>query len=274
MFRVAAVVLFLLLVGGVTARLAIAVDPTAGAAVYGDFCASCHGPARDDKDRILLGADNATAIEIEMQRPGSPMAYLQEILDTGDIANVAAYLGTVQGGGAPAMVPVVEYWHAGFDHYFMTAAAGEIAALDTGRIAGWQRTGQQFGAYAVPAAGTAPVCRFFSTAFAPKSSHFYTPSAPECAHVKTTAEWTFEAEAFHVALPDASGNCPGATRPIYRLYNDGHGDAPNHRYTSDPAIRAQMMAAGWIPEGEGTKQTYTAPGSFFSGNDSNKLLIH
>jgi hypothetical protein len=39
--------------------------------------------------------------------------------------------------------------------------------------------------------------------------------------------------------------------PIYRLYNNGPGGAPNHRYTTSDAIRAQMIAQGWIPEGYG-----------------------
>jgi len=39
--------------------------------------------------------------------------------------------------------------------------------------------------------------------------------------------------------------------PVYRLYNNGHGGAPNHRYTTNTAVRAQMLAQGWIPEGYG-----------------------
>ena len=41
------------------------------------------------------------------------------------------------------------------------------------------------------------------------------------------------------------------TVPLYRLYNNGQGGAPNHRYTIDPAIRTQMIGQGWIPEGNG-----------------------
>lgn len=39
--------------------------------------------------------------------------------------------------------------------------------------------------------------------------------------------------------------------PIYRVYNNGHGGAPNHRFTTSLTIRARMLAAGWIPEGYG-----------------------
>jgi hypothetical protein len=39
--------------------------------------------------------------------------------------------------------------------------------------------------------------------------------------------------------------------PVYRLYNNGQGGAPNHRYTIDLTVRAQMIAQGWVPEGRG-----------------------
>ena len=44
---------------------------------------------------------------------------------------------------------------------------------------------------------------------------------------------------------------PAGTTPVYRLYNEGQGAAPNHRYTTDLALRSQMIAKGWTPEGLG-----------------------
>jgi hypothetical protein len=38
---------------------------------------------------------------------------------------------------------------------------------------------------------------------------------------------------------------------VYRLYNNGQGGAPNHRYTTASSVRDQMLAAGWILEGNG-----------------------
>jgi probable HAF family extracellular repeat protein len=151
---------------------------------------------------------------------------------------------------APKVV-AVEYHHEGFDHYFMTAIADEIAKLDNGTIAGWARTGGTFNVYAGDQVGTSPVCRFFSTAFAPRSSHFYTANAPECATVQRNPNWQFEARVFNVGAPDANGNCAAATQPVYRLYNNGMGAAPNHRYTTSLATRAAMLAQGWVPEGYG-----------------------
>src|SRR5678815_5933067 len=88
----------------------------------------------------------------------------------------------------------------------------------------------QFNAYAARASGTAPVCRFFSTAFAPKSSHFYTPFASECAAVHTNPNWLLESGAvFYIVLPTRDGLCAAGLTPVYRLYNNGQGGAPNHR---------------------------------------------
>jgi hypothetical protein len=39
--------------------------------------------------------------------------------------------------------------------------------------------------------------------------------------------------------------------PLYRLYNNGLSGAPNHRYTIHASVRSQMIAQGWIPEGNG-----------------------
>jgi photosystem II stability/assembly factor-like uncharacterized protein len=157
------------------------------------------------------------------------------------------------GTGSPSITaPVIEYYNSAFDHFFITSNADEIAKLDSGTTAGWTRTGLQFNAYAASASGTAPVCRFFSTAFAPKSSHFYTPFASECAAVQASAGWSLESgAAFYIALPVAGGSCAAGLTPVYRLYNNGQGGAPNHRYTTNPAVRAQMKERGWVPEGLG-----------------------
>ena len=150
-----------------------------------------------------------------------------------------------------ATVDLVEYFHAEFGHYFITYLADEIAKLDNGTFKGWARTGRQFKAWTLAATGLSPVCRFFTVAFAPKSSHFYTPYAPECAVVKTNSVWTFEGEVFYTQQANLVGACPPGTVPVYRMYNNGQTGAPNHRYTTDLAVRAQMLAQGWIPEGAG-----------------------
>jgi len=153
---------------------------------------------------------------------------------------------------SPNVVAAIEYHHADFDHYFITTIPDEITKLDNGTFAGWARTGRQINVYQAAASGLKTVCRFFSTAFAPKSSHFYTPDAAECATVKANPNWTFEGEVFYTVTPAQDGTCPAGLNPVYRVYNNGQGAAPNHRYTTDLAVRATMLAQGWIPEGYGT----------------------
>ena len=165
-------------------------------------------------------------------------------------------------GRAPALpVTVVEFRNAGLDHYFLSASQPDIDALDTGRIAGWARTGQAFKVFPSQAAGGAgvnPVCRFY---IPPQhgNSHFFSASTDECAAVlgKTTTDpnysgYIYESpNVFYVALPDTTtGACPSGTQAVYRLFNN-RVDA-NHRYTTDPAIQAQMINRGSIAEGYGS----------------------
>jgi len=175
---------------------------------------------------------------------------------TGSLLRAATDAGLfeyrVSGPPVAATAPLVEYVHAGFGHYFITSSPDEIAKLDNGTFVGWSRTGSEFNAFAAPNANSAPVCRFFSTAFAPKSSHFYTPFAAECAMRRSDPKWVLEsADAFDIAVPAANGSCATGFAPVYRLYNNGQGGAPNHRYTTDVIVRAQMIAQGWVPEGLG-----------------------
>jgi hypothetical protein len=151
----------------------------------------------------------------------------------------------------PATATAIEYYHQAFDHYFITAIADEITKLDNGTFVGWARTGKSFNVYTSTASGLNAVCRFFSTAFTPKSSHFYTPLPAECTTVKANPDWMFEAEVFFIAVPAIDGSCTANTSPVYRVYNNGQGGAPNHRYTTDLTVRNAMLTLGWIPEGYG-----------------------
>jgi hypothetical protein len=155
----------------------------------------------------------------------------------------------------------VEYYYAAWNFYFETAFPTEIAALDGGAFGGlWKRTGETFNVWPQPNATSTPTCRFFSIAFAPKSSHFYTPFPAECAYVETNpadvAAWQFENIAFYIQLADANGLCGGGTIPLYRLYNSGMGGAPNHRYTTSVTVFNQMTAAGWNFEGNGNTKVF------------------
>lgn len=146
---------------------------------------------------------------------------------------------------------IIEYYHTSFNHYFITSYANEIALLDAGQFQGWVRTGRTFEVWTSSAGNATGVCRFFSASFAPRSSHFYTPFADECATVQANPDWQFEAIAFYVDVPSFNGSCSAGTQPLYRLYNNGQSGAPNHRYTISLDVRDQMLGQGWIPEGYG-----------------------
>lgn len=147
--------------------------------------------------------------------------------------------------------PVIEFYHAALDHYFMTAAPAEIADLDSGRTHGWSRTGLSFNAWTRPGGVAGPVCRFYMPpAFG--DSHFYSVSAAECADVQRKFPgYIFESpQVFDLALPNAvTGACPAPTVPVYRVWNQRVDS--NHRYVTDLALRDQMVANGYLAEGYG-----------------------
>jgi hypothetical protein len=169
--------------------------------------------------------------------------------------------------GPPApggTTPAVEYYYAAWNFYFVTAIPGEIAALDGGAFGGvWQRTGQQFNVYPIAGApaSSSPVWRFFSTAFTPKSSHFYTADVTQYNVLVNGVipGWQLEGPVFNMLLPALDGTCPAGSIPVYRMYNNGMGGAPNHRFSTDISVRTQMLAAGWIPEGQGIGVGFCSP---------------
>jgi hypothetical protein len=151
----------------------------------------------------------------------------------------------------------VEYYYADWNFYFVTSLASEIAALDGGAFGGvWKRTGETFNVWSDSANGALATHRFFSTGFSPRSSHFYTPYVDEYNSLKAGTVWEYEGIAFYVQLPDANGNCPAGTVILYRLYNNGLGGAPNHRFTISVATFNAMKAAGWQFEGNGLTGAY------------------
>jgi hypothetical protein len=157
--------------------------------------------------------------------------------------------GTPEPGTAQP-VTVVEFYRAVSDHYFITIAADEIAALDTGLFPGWARTGLTFKAYAVAQAGYSPICRFYLPP--PADSHFYSASPQECAAVAASnPSFILESTSvMQLAQPNPiSGSCQPGTQPVYRVWN--RRPDTNHRYTTSLAVRDQMVNKGYVPEGSG-----------------------
>jgi hypothetical protein len=164
------------------------------------------------------------------------------------------------GGAAASLPPIpveaIEFYNASLDHYFLSDLAPDIVALDTGRIAGWTRTGHSFKVWPISQGFLSGVCRFY---IPPEhgNSHFFSASPTECATVRmlTGTDSNYSgylletSEAFFVAPPDAAGTCAQYWLPIYRLWNNRTDS--NHRYTGDPAVKAAMIAKGYIAEGYG-----------------------
>lgn len=145
----------------------------------------------------------------------------------------------------------VEFYHAAFNHYFVSADLDEIIGLDDGVFQGWQRTNYGMRVAEPQSPGNLPTCRFFGVGFGALSSHFYTPYPAECEGLKTNPAWLYEKIAFGLALPNPTHHgCAPDTRPLFRAWNRNSGGAPNHRYTTNPLLLDAMIEFGWIFEGD------------------------
>ncbi|MEO5765449.1 MAG: S8 family peptidase, partial [Casimicrobiaceae bacterium] len=165
-------------------------------------------------------------------------------------ANAAVRAAAAIGPTAPETVDVVEFYNAALDHYFITWVPAEIANLDAGRTpTRWTRTGYGFKAGVLAGAAASPVCRFYIPP-AKGDSHFFGRGSAECnATAASNPTFVLEDPAFmQMTLPTA-GVCPAALTPIYRVFSN-RPDA-NHRYMTERGVRDQMVAQGWIAEGDG-----------------------
>ncbi len=174
----------------------------------------------------------------------------------------AAFGNTVPGVAAAATksaaavveaARVVEFYHAGLDHYFITANPAEQAIVDSGAVGAWQRTGNAF-----PAGGSSQACRFYGSLSPGPNSHFFTADAAECADLKalqamtpaSQQRWNFEGNDF-LTTPAVGGGCPAGMLPVYRAYNNGfaRGIDSNHRITNNQSDYLQTVSSGWTGEG-------------------------
>ena len=157
---------------------------------------------------------------------------------------------SAQGAGSGPTVEVVEFYNASLDHYFITWIAAEIANLDAGLTpTKWTRTGKSFHAYAAPQAGTSQICRFYIPP-ADGNSHFFGRGLAECnASQQAHPDFVLEDPKYMQMFMPVAGVCAAGTQPVYRVF-DNRADT-NHRYTTDRAVRDQMVAQGWVAEGDG-----------------------
>ncbi|MCC6194337.1 MAG: c-type cytochrome, partial [Burkholderiales bacterium] len=121
---------------------ALAQDTTHGKALYKTYCQVCHtvdpSTAVEPFNHIMRAANDPLKIAAAAAVDPSQMGWITTTLSAADMADIAAYLGTFV--AASATVTVVEFYAIARDHYFMSAAAQEIADLDSGVHAGWVRT--------------------------------------------------------------------------------------------------------------------------------------
>jgi glucose/arabinose dehydrogenase len=216
-----------------------------GRYVYGDLCSGT----------MWSAARNVNGVWTTRQELATGFAITTFGEDeAGELYLANANDGTVYRIAADATtnsVDVIEYYHAALDHYFVTTLPIEVAALDNGILRGWTRTGQTFHAYASAGSGTSPVCRFYLPP-ASGDSHFLSASPAECAATKARfPQFIVESDdVMRMTLPDAiNGGCPAGTAAVYRLWNQRIDS--NHRYVTDPALRAAMIARGHLSEGYG-----------------------
>jgi streptogramin lyase len=170
--------------------------------------------------------------------------------------NAPVFLAVIPSAPIPeGSATVVEFYHQALDHYFITLAPDEIAALDSGAFSGWQRTGFTFRAWTFPAPGRTR-CAASILPPATGDSHFYSADPAECDRVRAgNPTFADEGTRFHIALPDsATGACPAGTSPVYRFWNHRPGDT-NHRYTTSLQVARQMLGRAYTPEGYGTGRT-------------------
>jgi len=147
-------------------------------------------------------------------------------------------------------VVVAEYYNASLDHYFITWVDAEQQNLDAGNTpTQWVRTGYAFNTYKAATSASSPVCRYYIPP-ALGDSHFFGRGTTECTNTGLrNPTFVLEDPAFIQMVLPVSGNCPAGTVPIYRVFSN-RADA-NHRYMTDPAMRDQMVAKGWVAEGDG-----------------------
>jgi len=223
---------------------------TTDAMPFGDYefvAVTIQGPIARGRGTIGLVAVGEYAVTVIVRRYNA----MSRMLDEPCSRKLSRFFVYPDDG----LAPVVEYFHPLLDHYFMTQNAAEIAALDAGAHPGWQRTGQSFLAYRpgqthfqLPA-----VQRFYGLPDAGLDSHFFTIDYADqfaLTYGPLSSARVLEADnAFEIGRPDQDGNCPAGQIPVYRLWNRRVDS--NHRYTTNSAIKSQMIERGYVAEGYG-----------------------
>jgi hypothetical protein len=137
--------------------------------------------------------------------------------------------------------------------YFYAVRAEDKTLLDSLPV--WQRTGKNF-----KSGGYVSACRFYGGKNGGPNTHFYSADDKECAALKAIPQLSYEGQTFavNVPLPGAAVNgvkpCPVGSKPLYRVYNNASASSgrfvSNHRYLTERADVAAVVAQGWVDEGQ------------------------
>jgi hypothetical protein len=145
---------------------------------------------------------------------------------------------------------VAEYYHAGINHYFMTAIEGEKGALDANPAWGWKRTGERFIGWRASAPNGTSAFRFYHDAKGVGvNTHFFTLDPAEANILRgQTADWQEEVSQWKANF--AATTCGAGLVPLTRAYNNRFAfKDSNHRFMTQAAVVTLMRNAGWVIEG-------------------------
>ena len=137
--------------------------------------------------------------------------------------------------------------------YFYAVRAEDKTLLDSLPV--WQRTGKGF-----KSGGYVSACRYYGGKNGGPNTHFYSADDKECALLKTIPQLSYEGQTFAVNMPlpgvnaDGTKPCPIDSKPLYRVYNNASASngrfVSNHRYFTERADVATVVAQGWVDEGQ------------------------
>ena len=153
-------------IGTTSAKRTIAIQNTGTkpVTVYGVFANSPQEFPVSDSNCANLGPGATCTFKVAFKpvttgtRTGGVTIASSSTVSTQSMATtgIGALPGTLS--ATEGTVEMVEYHHADWDHYFMTANPDEIEKLDSGVFSGWDRTGLHDPDVLRSAASAAPRC--------------------------------------------------------------------------------------------------------------------
>ena len=149
--------------------------------------------------------------------------------------------------------PVVEYYHAAFDHYFVTDIPGRDREARQRHVRGWSRTGEVFERLRRHRRRAAPRCAGSS---ARRSGCAARTSTRRRRRVRAgQAERRLAVRGRQCSAcsrPARPGTCPAGTQPVYRALQRRPGRRAQPPLHDQQRRRAQRCSRkGWIAEGYG-----------------------